>query len=86
MTIVIFEVNQMNTVSKSKLKANMLQIFREIEITGEILIVTDHNKPVLKITPIKQGESVEDVFGALQGQIVFHEDPDAPTIDEWEEV
>jgi antitoxin (DNA-binding transcriptional repressor) of toxin-antitoxin stability system len=42
------------SISKSKLKANMLQIFRELEASGETLIVTDHNKPVLKIVPIKE--------------------------------
>ena len=41
-------------ISKSKLKANMLRIFREIEETGEEWIVTDHNRPVLRIQPIAQ--------------------------------
>ena len=44
----------MTTISKSKLKAHMLRIFREIEQTGEDLIVTDHNQPVLRISPIKK--------------------------------
>ena len=28
----------------------------------------------------------EDVFGEFEGQLVFLEDPDAPTIDEWSDV
>ena len=42
----------MPTISKSKLKANMLRVFREIEASGEELIVTDRNRPVLRISPM----------------------------------
>ena len=49
----------MTSISKSKLKANMLRIFREIEESGEELIVTDHNRPVLRIQPIDRKKTVE---------------------------
>ena len=75
----------MPTISKSKLKANMLRVFREIEASGEELIVTDRNRPVLRIQPIGRGKSVEELFGPFQGQLVFHEDVNAPTIEEWAE-
>ena len=39
------------TVSKGKLKAQMLAYFREVEATGEPLIVTDHGRAVLEIRP-----------------------------------
>ena len=39
----------MDTISKSKLKANMLRIFREIEASGEALIVADRGRAVLRI-------------------------------------
>jgi hypothetical protein len=71
-------------VSKSYLKANMLKIFRELEASNGELIVTDNNRPVLIIKPIKEAESVEVLFGALQGQVTYYEDPDTPTLDEWE--
>ena len=32
------------------------------------------------------GTSARDAFDGLEGQLVFHEDPDAPTTDEWTEV
>lgn len=40
------------TVSKGKLKARMLEYFREIERTGEPLVVTDRGKEVLEIRPL----------------------------------
>lgn len=73
----------MPSISKSKLKANMLRIFRDIEETGEEWIVTDHNRPVLRIQPIGQKKTVEEVFGAIQGKVIYREDINAPTIDEW---
>jgi antitoxin (DNA-binding transcriptional repressor) of toxin-antitoxin stability system len=76
----------MRVVSKSKLKANMLEIFREIEASGEELIVTHHNQPVLRITPIAAGESVEAVMGELRGQVRYHADINEPTVDEWGDV
>lgn len=60
-------------VSKSHLRANMLKIFRELEASSEELIVTDNNSPVLIIKPVKQAESVEALFGSLQGRVIYHE-------------
>ena len=75
-----------NTISKSKLKAKMLEIFRELEAKGGELIVTDHGKPVLKINPIYDKAPVPELFGAIQARVVYHEDINTPTIPEWEEV
>ncbi len=64
----------------------MLQVFREIEQTGEEVIVTDNNRPVLRIQPFNRKLSVDEAFAPYRGQMIWHEDPDAPTIDEWSEV
>ena len=73
-------------ISKSKLKAQMLKIFREIEESGEEVIVTDNNRPVLRIVPIGQKKSVEELFAPYQGRVIYYEDINTPTIDEWSEV
>ena len=73
------------TVSKSRLKAHMLRIFREIEQSGEDLVVTDHGKPVLLISPLRPRQQVETVFADLEGQVSYPEDINAPTSDEWSE-
>jgi len=76
----------MTVISKSKLKAHMLQIFREIEASGEDVIVTDRGRQVLRIQAITAKRNVKDVFADLQGRIAYHEDINTPTIDEWSEV
>ncbi len=74
-----------NTISKNKLKARMLEIFRRLEASGEELIVTDRDKPVLKIIPIKEKSSVAELFGQYQGRLNYHEDVNTPTLSEWGE-
>ena len=74
------------TISKSKLKATMLEVFRELEATGGELIVTEHGRPVLKVVPIQTKRTVEEIFGAIQGQVCYLEDINTPTIDGWSDV
>jgi prevent-host-death family protein len=74
-----------DTVSKSALKAKMLEYFRTVEETGRELVVTDNNEPVLRIVPIRKRIPMATVFEDVRGRIVYHEDPLAPTVDEWPE-
>ena len=74
-------------VSKGVLKSHMLEYFREVERTGQELIVTDHHKPVLKIIPLRrQPRRTEAVFKQYRHHIIYYEDIIAPTTDEWREV
>jgi antitoxin (DNA-binding transcriptional repressor) of toxin-antitoxin stability system len=71
------------TVSKSRFKAQALQWFREIERTGEDLIITDKGKPVLRVTRLI--EEPEEDLRALRGSVLSFEDPTAPVgLDDWE--
>ena len=73
------------TISKSKLKANMLRIFREIEESGEALIVTDRNRPTIVIHPIKSKRKVDEVFAPYRGKMrILEEDINTPTAEDWE--
>ncbi len=74
----------MVTVSKSVLKSKMLAIFREIESTGEELLVTDNNKPVLKVVPLKN-KKLKDLFAPYRGKMIYREPLDKPTQSEWPE-
>lgn len=76
----------MTTVSKGVLKAKMLAYFRQVEETGETLVVTDHRVPVLKIEPIRPRSSLVAAFADLQGTLVATDEALlAPTLGEWED-
>jgi prevent-host-death family protein len=57
-------------ISKSLLKSKMLELFRNVENTGEEIIVTDNGKPVLKVVPIWDSKSWAEVFPEGAGKIV----------------
>ena len=77
----------MITVSKGVLKAKMLAYFRQVETTGEPLIVTDHRKPVLKVEPIRPRLSLVEAFADVQGKLIADaDDLMTPETDEWEEL
>lgn len=44
----------------------MLEYFRQVEETGEALIVTDRGREVLEIRPLKQKVSVPEVISRLR--------------------
>ena len=70
-------------VSKGKLKARMLEYFREVERTGEELIVTSNNVPTLKVVPIRPKLSVGEVFADLRGRIRIDDSVMEPETEEW---
>jgi len=73
----------MDPVSKSALKAKMLEYFRRVEETGEELVVTDNNQPTLRIVPIRRRIPASIAFADVRGRVVYCEDITSPTTDEW---
>lgn len=74
----------MNTpVSKSVFKARALEFFRQIENSGEPLVVTDHGKPALEIRLYQPRET--DPLAALRGSVLRYDAPTEPVSDDdWE--
>jgi prevent-host-death family protein len=71
------------TVSKSKFKPQALEYFRQVEESGEPLIITDRGKPVLKILPYSQ--QVFKGLGTLRDSVVKYENPLEPVgLEDWE--
>jgi antitoxin (DNA-binding transcriptional repressor) of toxin-antitoxin stability system len=70
-------------VSKSQFKPRALYYFREVEQTGQGLIITDRGKPVLKLAPYS-----EDPLAAVQelrDSVLKYDDPTEPVgEDAWE--
>lgn len=71
------------TISKSRFKAQALELFRQVERTGKPIIITDRGTPVLKLTPYH-----EDPVAALmllRESVVKYNAPTEPVgADDWE--
>lgn len=78
----------MKSISKSALKAKLLEHLREVERTGEELVITDNQHPVLRIVPMepKKRRTAAELFAdwRAKGAYVEHGDIMEPTIDEWD--
>ncbi len=73
----------MQTISKSQFKPKSLQYFREIQEKGLEIIITDHGKPVVKISPFQKDSQV--ILEELRNSVLKYEDPLEPVgEDEWD--
>jgi hypothetical protein len=52
----------MDTIGKAEFKDNCLAMMRAVESTGEAIIITDRNRPVLELRRY-QSESISDKLG-----------------------
>ena len=70
-------------VSKSQFKAKALEFFRQVEASGESIVVTDHGQPRLEVRPHKQ--HTRDPLDVLRGSVLRYDNPTAPVAEEdWE--
>lgn len=70
-------------MSKSGLKTRALEIFRQIERTGEPVIITDHGKPTLIIR--RYSPTAESARHRLEGSVLRYDDPFEPVAEgDWD--
>ena len=70
-------------VSKSQFKARALELFREVEQTREEIVVTDRDRPVLKVVPYD--EQPDAPLERLRGTVLRYDDPTEPVdVESWE--
>jgi len=71
-------------VSKSKFKAKALEYFRQVEASGEPIVITEHGKPKLEIRKLPQQDM--DPLEKLKGSVLWYDRPFDPAVDEddWE--
>lgn len=67
-------------ISKSKFKAQALEILRRVERTGEPITITDHGKPTLTVRRYEPAEPTPQA--RLKGSVIRYEDPFEPVDDE----
>jgi antitoxin (DNA-binding transcriptional repressor) of toxin-antitoxin stability system len=72
-----------NPVSKSQFKAKALEILRQVETSGESVVVTDHGIPTIEVRRYRQKDiNPRDV---LRGSVIQYEKPTEPVGEEnWE--
>jgi len=73
-------------VSKSHFKAHALELFRQVEASGQPLVVTDHGRPSIEVRPYRPPESsITDPLEALRGSVLRFEDPFTPVAEgDWD--
>lgn len=70
-------------VSKSQFKAKALEFFRQVETSGEPVVITDHGQPKLEVRPFKP--HTRDPLEVLRGSVLRYDNPTAPVAeDDWE--
>lgn len=70
-------------VSKSQFKAKALEFFRQVESSGESVVITDHGQPKLEVRPYRS--QARNPLDVLKGSVLRYEQPLASVgEEEWE--
>jgi len=73
----------LTSVSKSRFKARALELFRQVERTGQPIIITDRGVPVLKLMPYR--DDPEAALKILRESVVKYDSPTKPVGEsDWE--
>ncbi len=76
-------MKNLRIVPKSVFKAHALQFFREVEQTGESLIITDRGRPVLRLVPFQE-TNTEEILATFKGAVKLYDSPVEPVgEDDW---
>jgi len=67
-------------VSKSQFRAKALEYFRQIEASGESVVVTDHGQPKLEVRPFKP--LARAPLEVLRGSVLRFDYPTLPVADD----
>ena len=68
----------MQQMPASAFKAHCLAVMRDVQATGEPVIVTNRGTPVVKVVPVESNES--DLFGFMAGEFKIVGDVESPVI------
>ncbi len=70
-------------VSKSQFKAKALELFRQIESSGDPVIVTDHGVPTIEVRQYRKTE--RSPLEVLKGSVTEYSEPTDPVAEgEWQ--
>ncbi|MFZ4803902.1 MAG: type II toxin-antitoxin system Phd/YefM family antitoxin [Synechococcus lacustris] len=66
-----------NAISKTRFKAQALELFRQVEATGSPLVISDHGRPCLEIRPYSPPNPANPLE-QLRGSLRHFHDPLLP--------
>ena len=75
----------MHILSKSVFKVKMLEYLRQVEQTGEEIVLTNHGEPSVRIVPYQPLYDVDKVVGDLRGKSSGLDVALETTTEEWNE-
>ncbi len=70
-------------VQAGKFKAECLKIMDEVQKTKRSIIITKHNRPVVKLTPIEEDKN-KSLFGKMKGSAHIKGDLIQPIGEDWD--
>lgn len=72
----------MKRMAAGAFKARCLAVMKQVQATGEPVVVTKRGKPVVKLVPVKTEK--DDIFGCWAGRVKIIGDIESPIPVEWE--
>jgi prevent-host-death family protein len=69
-------------IQAGKFKAECLKIMDEVQKTKRSIVITKHNRPVVKLTPIE--EDNKSLFGKMKGSAHIKGDLIQPIGEDWD--
>lgn len=75
---------QPESISKSQFKAKALEFLRQVEATGDTLVITDNGKPAVEVRRYRDNRQTP--LERLSGSVVEYKEPFKPAVDpdDWE--
>lgn len=75
----------MKTVSASEFKATCLELLRNVEESGEPIVITKHGRPIAEVRA-PQAERARSPFGCMMGRTKLQGDVLSPAVsaDAWD--
>jgi prevent-host-death family protein len=74
----------MKRIAAGAFKARCLSVIKEVQATGEPVVITKRGAPVVQVAPVSSGNG--DVFGFMTGEFDIIGDIESPVVSlkEWE--
>lgn len=74
----------MKRIAAGAFKARCLAVMKEVQATGEPVLVTKRGAPVVKVVPVAEGNG--EVFGFMAGEFRITGDIESPVVPlkQWE--